>query len=91
MDCLNPALLATMADKDDNPTCNEAMASPDAAGFIEAMKLEVRTSDELRVFDVVNKPTHRKVLSGVWAFKRKRYPDGSVKKLKARYCARGFE
>jgi hypothetical protein len=32
-----------------------------------------------------------KVLSGVWALKRKRYPDGSICKLKARYCARGFE
>jgi hypothetical protein len=32
-----------------------------------------------------------KVLSGVWALKRKRYPDGSIRKLKARYCARGFE
>ena len=41
VDCLNPALLATMADKDDDPTHNEAMVSPDAAGFIEAMKLEV--------------------------------------------------
>jgi hypothetical protein len=32
-----------------------------------------------------------KVLSSVWALKRKRYPDGSIRKLKARYCARGFE
>ena len=32
-----------------------------------------------------------KVLSGVWALKKKRYPDGRINKLKARYCARGFE
>jgi hypothetical protein len=31
------------------------------------------------------------VVSSVWAFKRKRYPDGSTRKLKARICARGFE
>jgi hypothetical protein len=31
------------------------------------------------------------VVSSVWAFKRKRYPDGSIRKLKARICARGFE
>ena len=47
--------------------------------------------DEPGVFDIANRPTHEKVFSGVWVFKRKRHPDGSVKKLKARHCARGFE
>ena len=66
------------------------MNGPDASGFITAMETEVRTLIELDVFEVVPRPT-QKVLSGVWAFKRKRYPSGSVRKLKARYCARGFE
>jgi hypothetical protein len=29
------------------------------------------------------------VLPSTWAFKIKRYPDGQVKKFKARFCARG--
>ena len=29
------------------------------------------------------------VIRGTWAFKIKRYPDGLVKKLKARFCVRG--
>ncbi len=29
------------------------------------------------------------VLPSTWAFKIKRFPDGSVKKFKARFCARG--
>ena len=29
------------------------------------------------------------VLPSTWAFKLKRYPDGRVKKFKARFCARG--
>ena len=29
------------------------------------------------------------VLPSTWAFKIKRYPDGRVKKFKARFCARG--
>ena len=29
------------------------------------------------------------IIGMTWAFKRKRYPDGSVKKLKARICVRG--
>ena len=84
VDFLNPAILATLADKEDNPTYQEAMAGPDAAGFIEAMKQEIKILEELEVFDIVVRPTDRKVLSGVWAFRRKRYPDGSIKKLKAR-------
>jgi len=31
----------------------------------------------------------RTILQSTWAFKRKRYPDGRVKKLKARWCVRG--
>jgi hypothetical protein len=88
---LNPAALITMANKDDNPTFKEAMAGPDAAGFITAMEAEIMILIELDVFEIVERDSNMKVLSGVWALKRKRYPDGSIRKLKARYCARGFE
>jgi hypothetical protein len=91
LDYLNPAALATMANKDDNPTFKEAMAGPDAGGFITAMEAEIITLIELDVFEIVDRSSSMKVLSGVWALKRKRYPDGSIRKLKARYCARGFE
>ena len=88
---LNPALFSTMANKEDNPTFKEAMCGPDAAGFIEAMEAEIVTLIELGVFDILEKKPGMKVISGVWALKRKRYPDGRVRKLKGRYCARGFE
>jgi hypothetical protein len=91
LDYLNPAAMATLANKDDNPTFKEAMSGPDAGGFITAMEAEIVTLIELNVFDVVARDNNMKVLSGVWALKRKRYPDGSIRKLKARYCARGFE
>ena len=88
---LHPSLFATLANKEDNPTYKEAMSSPDAAGFTKAMAAEIATLIELDVFDIVNRPNNQKVISGVWAFKRKRYPGGAIRKLKARYCARGFE
>jgi hypothetical protein len=91
LDYLNPAALATMANKDDNPTFKEAMAGPDAGGFITAMEAEILTLIELDVFEIVDRNSNMKVLSGVWALKKKSYPDGSIRKLKARYCARGFE
>ena len=67
------------------------MVSPDRGGFIAAMEVEVQTLIDMTAFDVVPRPSNKKVISGVWAFKRKRYPDGSIRKLKARYCARGIE
>jgi hypothetical protein len=91
VDYLNPALFITLANKEDNPTFKEAMCGPDAAGFIEAMETEIVTLIDLSVFDIVALRPNMKVISGVWALKRKRYPDGRVRKLKARYCARGFE
>ena len=88
---LNPAAFITLANQEDNPTFKEAMVGPDAAGFIQAMEIEVRTLDALNAYSLVPRPSNHKVISGVWAFKRKRYPSGLVRKLKARYCARGFE
>jgi hypothetical protein len=86
LDYLNSAALATVANKEDNPTFKEAMAGPDAGGFISAMEAEIVTLIELDIFEIVNRDITMKVLlSGVWALKRKRYPDGSIRKLKARY------
>ena len=70
----NPALSITMANKDDNPTFLEAVTGPDAAGFMEAMKLELNTLVDMKTFDIVDRAPWMKVVSYVWAFKRKRYP-----------------
>jgi hypothetical protein len=88
---LNPAIYITVANQDDNPTLTEAMNGPDAAGFFKAMEQELDTLITMEVFTVVNREPWMKVISTVWAFKRKRFPDGSIRKLKARLCARGFE
>ena len=91
LEYFNPALLVTVADKEDNPTLKEAMNGPDAAGFMKAMEIEIETLIKMNAFLVVNKEPWMNVVSSVWAFKRKRYPDGAIRKLKARICARGFE
>ena len=91
LEYFNPALLVTVANKEDNPTLKEAMNSPDAAGFMKAMETELDTLIRMKAFIIVKKRKWMNVVSSVWAFKRKRYPDGSIRKLKARICARGFE
>ena len=72
-----------MANKEDNPTYKEAMAGPDAACFVKAMNVEVGTLNKLDAHETVDRPINQKVISRVWAFKRKRYPGGSIQKLKA--------
>ena len=68
------------------------MNGTDAAGFMKAMEIEIETLIKMKnAFIVVNKELWMNVVSSVWAFKRKRYPDRAIRKLKARICARGFE
>jgi hypothetical protein len=91
LEYFNPALLITVANKEDNPTLKEAMNGPDAAGFMKAMEIEIETLIKMDAFAVVDRESWMNVVSSVWAFKRKRYPDGSIRKIKARICAQGFE
>jgi len=87
----NPAFLATKANKEDHPDWNTAMNGPYAAGFLKACQIEYDTLIKMDCWDIVPRPTHRPVISGTWAFRIKRFPDGSMRKLKARFCARGYE
>ena len=80
-----------LANKEDNPTYQEAMYGPNKAGFIAAMGEEMLIRMELEVYDLVNRTPDMKVIPGVWDLRCKRYPDGLLKMLKARYCARGYK
>ena len=73
----------TMTNKEDNLTYKEAMCAPDKAGFIPAMGKEMMTLLELDVYDLVDITPDKKIISGVWALRQKRYPDGLLKQLKA--------
>ena len=55
------------------------------------MKRMGRGDAERIVYEVVPRSSvnGQTILDTTWAFKRKRYPDGSIRKLKARLCARG--
>ena len=73
----------------DNPTWWQAMASEHADDFWEAAKAEIRTLEEMDSWTVVDRTSDMNVIGGTWAFKIKRFPDGVIKKFKARFCARG--
>ena len=88
---LHPLSLQTLANDADNPTWNEAVNGPNAEGFWEAMRIELDTLKDFNSWDVVDITEDMNILSSVWAFKVKRFPDGLFRKLKARFCVRGFE
>ena len=77
------------ASKHDNPNWKTAMSGEHADKFWEACKVELNTLENMGAWEVVKRTAEMKVIKSTWAFKIKRYPDGLIKKFKARFCARG--
>ena len=53
------------------------------------MTKELKSMADLRSFDMIPRPRGANILQSTWSFKRKRLPDESLKKYKARFCVRG--
>jgi hypothetical protein len=53
------------------------------------MVTELKTLTNMDCWEVVERVSGSNVLPSTWAFKLKRYPDGSLSKYKARFCAGG--
>ena len=92
-DVSDPRVLETRIRKskynDDNPSFDNATRGPFQAQFWAAMRTEFLTlTKDFDCWEYVPNPG-KNVLPSTWAFKIKRYPDGRVKKFKARFCARG--
>jgi len=83
--------LASSVRKDpDTLKYHEAMMDDDWEGFRDAMDEEIRALESMGTWEIVKRSSvTRRILPGTWTFRRKRYPDGSVRKLKARFCVRG--
>ena len=86
---IHPMILAAKANSEDTPTWEEAMNGPLADGYMEAAEKEIRTLQDMQVWDVVDRKPWMNVLPSTWAFRCKRFPSGLVRKLKARFCCRG--
>lgn len=79
------------ASREDNPSWKQATQGKFADEYWKAMELEIATLEALDVWEVkeYDPSTMKIVIKSTWVFKCKRYPDGLVKKFKARFCARG--
>ena len=77
------------ASKEDNPSWRQAMNGPFKEEYWEAACKEIETLQSMEAWEVVDKEDGMNVIQSIWAFKLKRFPDGLIKKFKARFCARG--
>lgn len=85
------AFAARRAVKDpDLLTFDEAMSDPDREKWMEAAQIEIDALNREGTWvEVPMSEAKSKIIPQTWAFKRKRTPDGEVKKHKARTCVRG--
>ena len=65
------------------------MKADDADEFRKAMKKEIDSFNEEKIFELIpisKKPDHKSLIPFVWSFKRKHNPMGELIKHKARLC-----
>jgi hypothetical protein len=87
-----PAALKANKKDPDSPMFQEAMTGPYQEEFLEAMRTEVSELESHNCWDVVSVakvPEGAKVIPTMWVFKIKRYPDGRIRRFKARLVVRG--
>ena len=86
----NPVLEVMLLDHDELTNYEEAMMSPDSDKLLEAMKSEIGSMYENKVWTLVNLPDDRQAIENKWIFKRKTNADGSVTIYKARLATKMF-
>ena len=75
----------------DKPTnYEEAMMSPDSDKWLEAMKSEIGSMYENKVWTLVDLPNDRQAIENKWIFKKKTDADGNVTVYKAQLVEKGF-
>ena len=68
----------------------QAMAQSDRSDFLTAVEKEINDHSSREHWELMPRnsmPVGVKTIWDVWSFKRKRHPDGSLNKHKARLCA----
>ena len=74
----NPILDVMLLDHDEPRIYEEAMVSPGSTKWLEAMKSEMRSMYENKVWTLVDLPDDRQAIKNKWIFKRKTDADSSV-------------
>jgi hypothetical protein len=87
---LDPTIFAANSNSEDTPTYEEAMNGPLDDDFRESMEVKCNMLNVvMKAWEIVDRQPWINVLPSTWALIFKRFPDGLIRKLKARLCARG--
>ena len=86
----NPVLEVMLLDHDEPMNFEEAMMSPNSYKWLEAMKSEIGSMYENKVWTLVDLPDDRQAIENKWIFKKKTHTDGNITVYKARLVAKGF-
>ena len=86
--------MALMDEKENNESYNfgQILKQHNADEFIKATIKKADIHETHKHWDIVSlweMPSGVKTILAIWAFKRKRFPDGRINKHKARLCAHG--
>ena len=79
-----------LLDHDEPTNYEEAMMSPDSVKWHEAMKSEIGSMYENKVWTLVDLPGNHQAIENKWIFKRKTDADSSVTIYKARLVGKRF-
>ena len=74
----NPILKVMLLDHDESTNYEEAMMSPDSTKWLEAMKSEMRSMYENKVWTLIDLLDDQQAMLNKWIFKRKTDTDSSV-------------
>ena len=86
----NPILEVMLLDKSEPTNYEEAMMSPDSEKWLKAIKSEIGSTYENKVWTLVDLPDDRQAKENKWFFKKKTDTDGNVTVYKARLVAKGL-
>ena len=86
----NPVLEVMLLDHDEPTNYEGAMMSPDSAKWLEAMKSEMRSMYENKIWTLIDLLDDQQAMLNKWIFKRKTDTDSSVTIYKARIVAKRF-
>ena len=79
-----------LLDHDELTNYEEVMMSPDSVKWLEAMKSEMGSMYENKVWTLTDLPDDRQAIENKWIFKRKMDADSSVTIYKARIVEKQF-
>ena len=86
----NPVQEIMLLDNGEPSNYDEAMAGPDSNKWLEAMKSEIGSMYENRLWTLLDLPYDRHAIENKWIFKKKTDADGNVTIYKSRLVAKGY-